>query len=228
MPIKKTSQKTVKPTQKKGPEKSSYHHGDLRQSLINATRDMIREGGVEAVSLRKLAERVGVSRTAAYHYFKDKNILLCTLAEEGFRHWMVAVEEIFSEKEPPSEERYRGYLRWYILDAVENPEYYDLMFGRSIWKNETATDSLKEIAYETFQKQILCTRKWQDYGILPAGEDSLRLAQVTWGTMHGLSRLIIDGVYVDDRHIDDMCDCAANLLMGKAQQKPDKDTENGS
>ncbi len=196
-------------------KKASYHHGNLRHSLIKAARDMIREGGIEAVSLRKLAVRVGVSRTAAYHYFKDKNILLCTLAEEGFHIWQEEANRIFLDEKLSHKDRYKAYIRWYMTYALENAEYYDLMFGRAIWKQNMATENLKSIAYDVFQKQVAITRQWQKYGVLPAGEDSLRLAQVTWGTLHGLARLLIDGIYSDDSPIDEICDCAANLLMDK-------------
>ncbi|PCJ30745.1 MAG: TetR family transcriptional regulator [Alphaproteobacteria bacterium] len=196
-------------------KKARYHHGNLRHSLIKAARDMIREGGMEAVSLRKLAVRVGVSRTAAYHYFKDKNILLCTLAEEGFHIWQEEADRIFLDEKMSHEDRYKAYIRWYMTYALENAEYYDLMFGRAIWKQNTATANLKTIAYDVFQKQVEVTRQWQKYGVLPVGEDSLRLAQVTWGTLHGLARLLIDGIYSDDSPIDEICACAANLLMDK-------------
>ncbi|MCF8473350.1 MAG: TetR/AcrR family transcriptional regulator [Emcibacter sp.] len=202
--------------------KSNYHHGDLRQSLLDATRLMIREGGVEAVSLRKLADRVGVSRTAAYHYFKDKNILLCTLAEEGFYLWQNKIENIslgddYKNLLPAA--RYRAFIYWYLTYAMENSEYYDLMFGRAIWKQKTATDSLKKIAYEVFQKHVEMTKICQQEGILPIAEDSLRLAQVSWGTLHGLARLLIDGIYTEGNHLDDMCDCAANILMQNGKIK---------
>ena len=197
----------------KGDLGKRYHHDDLRQKLLDAARDMIRTGGVEAVSLRKLADRVGVSRTAAYHYFKDKNVLLCTLAEESFRQWQEKIDAVFQDDTKSPAARYRGYIRWYMTYAMENTEYYDLMFGRAIWKKNTATDSLKALSYEIFQKHVVMTRRCQDQGLLPAKENSLRLAQVTWGTLHGLARLLIDGIYTDDSPIDDICDCAANLLM---------------
>ena len=47
---------------------------------------------------------------------------------------------------------------------------------------------------------------------MPSDEDTLRLSQVTWGTMHGIARLLIDGIYADRSHIDEMCDCAVNLF----------------
>ncbi len=194
------------------PEKASYHHGDLRRALIEATRQMIRDGGVEAVSLRKLAERVGVSRTAAYHYFRDKNVLLCTLAEEGFQRWQRQVAQICADDSRPPAARFHAYITWYMTNAADNPEYYDLMFGRAIWKRQSATDSLKTIAYAVFQKQVEMTREWQRQGVLPAEEDSLRLAQVTWGVLHGLARLLIDGVYTADSHMAEICACAARIL----------------
>jgi len=64
--------------------KLQYHHGDLTKSLLEAAAAIIKEQGVESLSMRKLADKVGVSRTAPYHHFKDKNALLCALAERGF------------------------------------------------------------------------------------------------------------------------------------------------
>lgn len=206
---------TANRSSRKIADKSPYHHGDLQRSLTDAARDMIRGGGVEALSLRKLAEKVGVSRTAAYHYFSDKNALLCHLAEQGFYVWQEQLAALFSGKKMTAEDQYRGYIRWYMSYAVEQAEIYDLMFGRAIWKGEQASDSLKQIAYAVFQQQVEMTRRWQDHGILPAEEDSLRLAQVSWGTLHGLARLMIDGIYRGASPIEKMCDCAANLLIRK-------------
>ena len=58
----------------------TYHHGDLREALLQAAKALIGEAGIENLSLRKLAERAGVSRTAPYHHFSDKNDLLCAIA----------------------------------------------------------------------------------------------------------------------------------------------------
>src|SRR5690606_2213787 len=67
------------------PRSDRYHHGDLRATLLREAALLLREQGVEGLSLRRLAERAGVSRTAPYHHFADKNALLCALAEQGFR-----------------------------------------------------------------------------------------------------------------------------------------------
>ncbi|GAC35355.1 TetR/AcrR family transcriptional regulator [Paraglaciecola polaris] len=201
-----------KSTQNMTANKSSYHHGDLRSSLLEAAKAMLSESGIEGLSLRKLADRVGVSRTAPYHHFKDKNELLCAIAEEGFEHWHNNAEQIFSQNGLTTKQKYHQFFQGYIGYAAENPEMYDLMFGRTIWKQNSATNDLRDIAYPSFQRQVEMTKKWQEQGLMPVEEDTLRLAQVTWGTMHGIARLLIDGIYADRSHIDEMCTCAVNLF----------------
>lgn len=202
---------------KKNSSKSNYHHGDLRASLLQAATEMLAETGIENLSLRKLADRVGVSRTAPYHHFKDKNELLCAIAEEGFRHWHRQAETILAQQELSAREKYRQFVHGYIGYAADNPEMYELMFGRAIWKQAAATQALKDVAYPSFQNQVTMTRKWQEMGLMSRDQDTLRLAQVTWGTMHGIARLLIDGIYADNSHIDEMCETLVNLFVNEEE-----------
>lgn len=194
------------------PEKNTYHHGDLRSTLVEAASSMLKDSGIDGLSLRKLADKVGVSRTAPYHHFKDKNELLCAIAEQGFARWQQDASEIFARNDLSAKDKYRLFIRGYIAYAADNPELYDLMFGRTIWKQNSATQNLRDVAYPSFQRQVEMTKHWQQQGLMPASEDTLRLAQVTWGTIHGIARLLIDGIYADRNHIDQMCDCAVNLF----------------
>lgn len=203
---------------KKNVNKNTYHHGDLRASLLQAATDMLAETGIENLSLRKLADRVGVSRTAPYHHFKDKNELLCAIAEEGFRHWHQQADSILAQQELSAREKYRQFVHGYIGYAADNPEMYELMFGRAIWKQAAATQSLKDVAYPSFQNQVTMTRKWQEMGLMSKDEDTLRLAQVTWGTMHGIARLLIDGIYADNSHIEEMCETLVNLFVNEVDE----------
>src|SRR5258708_1624307 len=65
----------------------SYHHGDLRNALIQAGLELLAEGGAEALDLRKVARRAGVSHAAPYRHFADKQALIVAITEEGF-HWL--------------------------------------------------------------------------------------------------------------------------------------------
>jgi AcrR family transcriptional regulator len=209
--------------QKSKQKKPSYHHGDLRSTLLNAANILLKETGIEGLSLRKLADKVGVSRTAPYHHFKDKNQLLCAIAEQGFVQWQQDAAKIFNQIGVSPKEKYRQFFHGYISYAADNPEMYDLMFGRTIWKQNSATNELRDAAYPSFHHQVEMTKKWQTQGLMPRDEDTLRLSQVTWGTMHGIARLLIDGIYADRSHIDEMCDCAVNLFTQQITSAEDLD-----
>jgi len=200
--------------------KIQYHHGDLRQSLIDAATDMIREGGIDSLSLRKLAEQVGVSRTAPYHHFKDKNELLCAIAESAFQQHYRRFYHNNSDSNLPAYERLKRFVHGYVQYAHENPELYELMFGHRIWKKQSSTAALKDIAYPTFQLQVEMTKSWQEQGLLNPDENTLRLAQVIWGTLHGIAKLLNDGVYTDTAPIEEMCDCAVRLFTTPSEHSP--------
>ncbi|WP_257292260.1 TetR/AcrR family transcriptional regulator [Endozoicomonas sp. ONNA1] len=193
--------------------KKNYHHGDLRQSLINEATRMIAGSGVEKLSMRGLAEGVGVSRTAAYHHFKDKNELLCAIAEQGFNQWYQALGSRLKEAPDDLERWFREFSHAYIDFAQNHAEQYDLMFGRPIWKNGQPTDELSKISFEAFQLYADFVKKCLTGDDFSQDQDALRVAQVTWGSLHGLSRLLIDGVYLDKASINSMCDVAAGLLV---------------
>lgn len=193
--------------------KNSYHHGDLRRRLLEAATEMIGENGIDGLSLRKLAERVGVSRTAPYHHFKDKNELLCAIAEQGFVERLQGSVQNFEDESISMRQRFRQYVHGYMSFALENPELYELMFGRTIWKAQSGTDALKASAYPTFQYQVDMVRHWQSEGLLKQGENPLRLSQVIWGTLHGITKLLIDGIYTEVSQVEEIFECAVSLFL---------------
>ncbi len=193
--------------------KTKYHHGDLRKSLVSTASDMVAEAGIEGLSLRKLAEKIGVSRTAAYHHFTDKNDLLCAIAEQAFERWHQISSEIFTQETLSNVDKYRNFVHAYIGFANDNPSLYELMFGRVIWKENNSTATLKNIAYTSFNYQVEMIKLWQEQGIINSEENTLRLAQVSWATLHGIARLVIDGIYAQESQIDEMCECAVNVFL---------------
>ena len=196
--------------------RSSYHHGDLRAALLAAARDMIAEAGIEGLSLRKLAERAGVSRTAPYHHFQDKNDLLCAIAAEGFQRRHREAIASFNDLSMTQREKFEAYICDYIRFAVESPEQYELMFGRSIWKQKNSTQELRDVAYPCFQHSVDMIRCWQECGLLSKDDNPLRTSQVIWGAVHGIAKLWIDGIYTDDGQIEAVALCAVNIFINKA------------
>lgn len=197
--------------------KSRYHHGDLRQSLLDAATTIIREGGVDALSIRKLADKVGVSRTAPYHHFKDKSALLCAIAEQGFEQQAAAVNSLTRSTGADGRALFEAYVVAYIRFADENPETYELMFGKEIWKQGTPTESLQAVSKASFQHWLEWVGRLQQQGLLPADHATLRVAQASWATLHGLCRLFNDGVYVDRDNLEEMGKTAAAMLLSSSQ-----------
>lgn len=195
-------------------KKTSYHHGDLRQKLLDEAVLLIREDGLAGLSMRKLAINAGVSRTAAYHHFKDKDDLLCAIAEEGFaRFHKLHRDAVDKGMDLASKEGAMEFNRGYVKFATENPEYYDLMFGGQIWRSAGLTESLKKIAFASFRDSVDMVKELQDKGRVRRDLDTLRFAQVRWSTMHGMSRLMIDGIYMDSSAVDAMCETAVDMML---------------
>lgn len=193
--------------------KNSYHHGDLRQSLLSEATTTIAESGVENLSMRLLAQKVGVSRTAAYHHFKDKNDLLCAIAEQGFNSWQQHFSPLLSRPPKDLKQWFSQFAQVYIDFAREHAEQYDLMFARAIWKTGEPTHSLQQVSSECFQGYVEYIEYWQSQGLISKDMEALRVAQVTWSTMHGLSRLLNDGIYLEGKAMDGICESMVNLLV---------------
>lgn len=193
-------------------EARPYHHGDLRQSLLTEASKLLVSDGIESLSLRRLADLVGVSRTALYHHFKDKHALLCAIAADGFVELETIMSELSQQSSLTAAQRYGLFARNYLDYATNNPARYSLMFGHTLWRQKLADEPLKSVAYESFKHHLNAVKSWQTLGILPQDQDSLRLTQVTWGTLHGLAQLMIDGIYADSSHLDEICQCVGELF----------------
>src|ERR1700754_291426 len=70
---------------RKRPSRRTYHHGDLRRTLISTALALVEEQDVSILTLREVARRAGVTHSAPYHHFPTKDALLAALAEDGFR-----------------------------------------------------------------------------------------------------------------------------------------------
>jgi len=183
--------------------KLQYHHGDLTKSLLEAAAAIIKEQGVESLSMRKLADKVGVSRTAPYHHFKDKNALLCALAERGFNQQEKMLAAL-KKQDHPTEQLFKEYVCAYMDYALEHSEIYDLMYGRTLWKAGTPSDSLKKSSKQTFKAWIEWVEELQEHRVLPNNNTPLRIGQTTWASLHGLARLFLDGIYLDQTDLSEM------------------------
>lgn len=198
-----------------------YHHGDLRPALLDAADAIIHEAGVDGLSMRRLADQVGVSRMAPYHHFKDKNALLCAIAEKGFAEQDRMVRDILGRLDArEGKELFASWVRAYIRFAHENPETYDLMYGKEIWKRGEPTESLRMISRASFHLWVDLVARMQDQGVLSNLHSPLKTAQASWAALHGLARLLIDGVYVEREDLEEIAEAVVDLISLRPQDSP--------
>ncbi len=171
-------------------EKKNYHHGDLRNQLMETAIIHLRKSGIEKLSLRAMARQLGVSQTAPYRHFRDKNALLAALATDGFE---MLKEETRTAVEACTDNAAAGLQACgitYIRFARKNPEKYRLMFGPGIIASHRYAQ-LTESGAASYQVLLNAVAKCRDQGLFQ-GKSEQMLANTAWALVHGISMLIID------------------------------------
>ncbi|MBD2186248.1 TetR/AcrR family transcriptional regulator [Aerosakkonema funiforme] len=171
--------------------KKTYHHGDLRQALVDEAIALIAEKDVSSLSLREVARRIGVSHTASYRHFEDKEALLAAVAQEGFMGLTKALNTALAVAESHSLRRLEAIGVGYVQYAIAHPSHYRVMFG-AYRGNPDKYPLLEEAGKEAFGVLVNAIEAGQIAGTIRSGE-SRQLAWVAWSLVHGLAMLLMDG-----------------------------------
>ena len=175
------------------PERN-YHHGDLRTALVEAGMAVLEQGDADAVSLRELARKVGVSATAVYRHFPDKKALMAALASEGIVR-LGTTQRLASEQAGGGAAGFSATGRAYVRFALNHPALFRLTFTHG-------NPSGNGAAGEDEAWKLLSS-----YAESFAGADAQRLQLQAWAVAHGLAMLMLDGLLpADDALIDSVID----------------------
>jgi AcrR family transcriptional regulator len=176
--------------------KASYHHGDLRDALINTALMLVRKQGVESFSLREAAKLVGVSPSAVYRHFEDKGALLAAVAQAGFNTLALETEAAMkraARKKDAALAVLQATGTTYVLFALKHPEQFRVMFG------PYGAGSAHDVRGADSQGRDPYQQLVEALGVL-AGQQRLRMnitqeaALQAWSFTHGLAHLLLDGV----------------------------------
>lgn len=174
-----------------------YHHGDLKNALIQCGLEILAHEGINGLSLRKVARRAGVSEAAPYRHYKDKEALLAAIAEQGFirlAECLASVEEQFAED---ARELFHQSAKAYIRFARENPDSMRVMFQSRHKDGTIGFPALQDAADEAFSFLIDMVEYCQQEGLARAGHP-IPMALGIWSTVHGLALLLVDGCISQD------------------------------
>jgi AcrR family transcriptional regulator len=159
----------------------SYHHGDLRAALVEAGLKALETQDIEEISLRQLAREAGVSPTAVYRHFPDKDALLSALGEAGIAQMSAWQREAAAASSGGDAftATGRAYVRW----ALANPALFRLAFGRC-----------REVGQSVFgDNDAARMLRAHAQGIAGDEAGAQRLMLQAWSLVHGLTMLILDG-----------------------------------
>jgi AcrR family transcriptional regulator len=195
----------------------SYHHGNLRRQLLDATVELLKTDEISQISMRKVANSIGVSHNALYRHFADKDTLLAEVAEEGFMLFRDGLQSQIDQypNEPIKQLQNMGVA--YVKFALSYPSYYRVMFGAyrtkppqkfpllSSTSTEMSTLSVEQLIRdvepqttgfnvkgEAFMVLVNTVIRCQEAGLIKQ-EDPKTQALACWSIVHGLAMLFIDG-----------------------------------
>lgn len=154
---------------------STYHHGDLRPALLRTAAKLLEKRGPEALSLRDLARRAGVSHNAPYRHFAGREALLAAVAADGFRRLGEALARTSG----------REMGEAYVQFALERPQLFRLMFGGYL--RFARHRELAQAAARPYEALLAALRAQ------PSLADPEKAAAAAWALVHGLAHLLLDG-----------------------------------
>jgi AcrR family transcriptional regulator len=165
-----------------------YHHGDLKNALIEAGIEILSKEGVPGLSLRKVAQKADVSHAAPYAHFADKQALIAAISTEGHKKIHAKITQVM-EQHPNDPLRQLVETAWaYVEFGLAEPDHFRITFSGVIEK-ERDYPALVEITGKNFNLVRQLVTRCQEAGILEPGEPDL-VAVGVWGLVHGFVSLL--------------------------------------
>lgn len=181
-------------------QKENYHHGNLRTALLLETERMLTANELDQITLIELGKRLGVARTAPYRHFASKSELLCEVTTRAFSRLTVTERAIRLETDLNPIKRLRKLARHYFHFAVNNRDYYRLMYRENLLGDNTSAE-LTAARGENFAEFVWLLEECQQAELIKTA-DLENQALFCWATFHGICSFIIDQHLPEDMFAD--------------------------
>jgi AcrR family transcriptional regulator len=169
-------------------EENRYHHGHLAASLLDAVDEIASQFGLEAVTLRACAKRVGVSPSSAFRHYVDKRALLTAFATRALRQLADAMENAKQRAHDEGGDAFHAVGMAYVAFALEKPAFF-----RAMWREETIYS--RDAAYLAAAQRLAAYLKEGFVRTLDDQDPDTFSPQelLAWSSVHGLASLFVDG-----------------------------------
>lgn len=166
---------------------TGHHHGDLRNALLQAALELIRERGPHGFTLAEASRRAGVSVAAPYKHFADRETLLAQLATEGYREQRNRFATAVGVSEDPVEQL-AAFASAYVRFAAEEPALFDVTFHAGLDKSRFA--ELAAAGDEVASLLLPVSGR-----LAPGQDDAFDLLLRVAGAAHGLAVFLRQGMF---------------------------------
>jgi AcrR family transcriptional regulator len=171
--------------------RQTYHHGNLREALVGAARDLIAEHGPAGFTLVEAARRAGVSAAAPYRHFKDRDALVAEVGRRGFEEFGRRLSGAWAGGEVDLSGAFSRMGRTYLAFAQEEPGYYAAMFAPGPMRSANPSS---QAARDTFAALRGAITRLLGKGRRDPDQLNL-LAYEVWALTHGIATLAAAGFF---------------------------------
>ena len=168
-----------------------YHHGNLRQALLEAALELAELNGPAGVSVREAARRLGVSPAAPFRHFPNRRALMTALAAEASERLRIEVRKAMTRERGDALARLRAVGRGYMQWARRHPSHFQIISARGeidLAGSPTLLHNIQEVRELTEQ----ALHAGQAQGSITDRHDAAALALLARATVYGLARMQID------------------------------------
>lgn len=169
-----------------------YHHGNLRQAVIDTALELAEASGDERVSLREVARRIGVSSGAPFRHFADHAALMTAIAEEATVRLRLMVDRDQHRSPPNAIERLRTMGHSFLAWALQHPTSFRLVSARRLY-DFNASPSLNAHFKAVRDRTVALVKQAQLEGDLQHDVAPERLALMLRSSVYGMARMHVDG-----------------------------------
>jgi AcrR family transcriptional regulator len=177
-------------TGQRRPLRKQYHHGDLKNALIRAGAEILATEGAAALTLRRAAGRAGVSHSAPYAHFADKQALVAAISTEGLRILGDRIADAMARHADDPLRRIAEMAWATVRFALEQPDQYRVTFS-SVIEEESAYPDYVETAHQSFDALVRAVRSGQEAGAIPPGPANVAAVGL-WSLVHGFASLLVN------------------------------------
>lgn len=172
-------------------KRRGYHHGNLREALIDTALSLISQKGSSGFTIAEAARAAGVSPAAPYRHFKDRDALVADVAERGFEVFAKGLREAWADGRPTPDKAFRRMGQAYLAFAREEPAYYTAMFESGLsFQDYPALKEAGDRAFATLREACEAV-----IATLPESKrpPAMMMALHVWSLTHGIAGLFARG-----------------------------------